>query len=265
VSAAVEAQVVALTGASVVRDAGADRYETAARVSSAVFAPQVPVAYVATGSTFPDALAAGATGALLGGPVLLTAPGKLPEATRAELARLRPAQIVIVGGTAAVASAVETAVASIAPTIRLGGSDRYATARELTRHAVAAGGAGAVALAIGSDYPDALAAGPVAAARGGIVVLTGTILAPSTAEEIVRADPAEVLFLGAEPVLPASVATGVARLFDVVNGVTAAVTTDATPQPLADRRSLTQQPTEADPDYPGRELDLSDQLPWLDR
>src|SRR5690606_33779070 len=39
VSPAVEAAVVALTGASVVRDAGADRYVTAVRVSSATFAP----------------------------------------------------------------------------------------------------------------------------------------------------------------------------------------------------------------------------------
>lgn len=265
VSAEVEEAVVALTGASVVRDAGSDRYVTAARVSSASFAPQVPVAYVATGSTFPDALAAGATGALLGGPVLLTAPGRLPDATRAELARLRPAQIVIVGGSGAVGSAVETAAGTIAPTIRLGGSDRYATARELTHHAVAAGAAGAVALAIGTDYPDALAAGPVAANRGGIVVLTGTILAPSTAEEIVRADPDQVLFLGAEPVLPASVAAGVSRLFDVVDGVPTATRTDATAQPFVERRSLTEHPTEADPSYPGRELSLPDQLPWLDR
>lgn len=267
VSAQVEAEVVALTGASVVRDAGTDRYVTAARVSAATFAPQVPVAYVATGMNFPDALAAGATGALLGGPVLLTARDRLPEATRAELARLRPAQIVIVGQTGVVTSAVETAVRAIAPTVRLGGGDRYATARELTRHAVAAGAAGAVAVAIGTDYPDALAAGPVAANRGGIVVLTGTILAPSTAEEIVRVDPGQVFFLGAEAVMPAGVATGVSRLFDVVGGAPVQTRADAIPQPYPDSgpRTLSEPPAEADPDYRGRELALPDQLPWLQR
>ncbi|HSG85871.1 MAG TPA: N-acetylmuramoyl-L-alanine amidase, partial [Candidatus Limnocylindrales bacterium] len=53
------AQVGAWTG-SVSRLAGADRYATAVEISKATFpSPPVPVAYVATGSDFPDALAGG--------------------------------------------------------------------------------------------------------------------------------------------------------------------------------------------------------------
>ncbi|HYM53052.1 MAG TPA: S8 family serine peptidase, partial [Candidatus Dormibacteraeota bacterium] len=47
------------TGKSDARLAGADRYATAAAVSAASFGAGVPVAYVATGTNFPDALAAG--------------------------------------------------------------------------------------------------------------------------------------------------------------------------------------------------------------
>src|SRR5687768_2820966 len=51
---------------------GADRYATAAAVSANAFAPGVDVAYVVTGTNFPDALAGAPAAAHEGGPVLLT-------------------------------------------------------------------------------------------------------------------------------------------------------------------------------------------------
>jgi putative cell wall binding repeat protein len=74
----------------VVRYAGADRYATAAAVSAAAFNPGVPVAYVAIGNNFPDALAGGAAAAVNGGPVLLLSAAGVPDATAAELDRLNP-------------------------------------------------------------------------------------------------------------------------------------------------------------------------------
>ena len=44
---------------AVTRLAGPDRYGTAAAVSQATFAPNVPVVYIATGQNYPDALAGG--------------------------------------------------------------------------------------------------------------------------------------------------------------------------------------------------------------
>src|SRR5207244_3788041 len=82
--------------------AGDDRYATAAAVSEASFAAGVPVAYVATGSGFADALAAGPVAAADGGPILLVDRDTIPAATGAELDRLRPQRIVVLGGTAVV-------------------------------------------------------------------------------------------------------------------------------------------------------------------
>ena len=57
----------------VTRLSGASRYETAVAVSQR-HAPGVPVAFVASGADFPDALAAASAAALAGGPLLLTSP-----------------------------------------------------------------------------------------------------------------------------------------------------------------------------------------------
>ena len=72
---------------SIVRLAGSDRYETAAKISAATYRPGVPVAYVATGTGFSDALAAGPVAAATGGPVVLVRPSDIPDATAAELRR----------------------------------------------------------------------------------------------------------------------------------------------------------------------------------
>ncbi len=77
---------VPIGGPEMQRLSGADRYATAAAVSAASFSPGVPVAYVATGANFPDALAAGAAAAERGGPVLLVTGSAIPASTAAELA-----------------------------------------------------------------------------------------------------------------------------------------------------------------------------------
>jgi hypothetical protein len=73
------------------RLAGADRFATAAVICADAFPAAVPVAYVATGTNFPDALAGGPVAARDGAPILLVAPDTVPPATHGELARLEAA------------------------------------------------------------------------------------------------------------------------------------------------------------------------------
>jgi putative cell wall-binding protein len=85
---------------------GNDRYQTAAQISMATWDQgEVLEVVLANGTTFPDALAWGASG-LGSGPLLLTERDRLPDATRAELARLKPCYVVVLGGTSAVSDAV---------------------------------------------------------------------------------------------------------------------------------------------------------------
>jgi putative cell wall-binding protein/peptidoglycan hydrolase-like amidase len=104
-----------LTGiaATVERIAGSDRYAVAAAVSAEFFAPGSSV-YVAVGTAYPDALTAGGASAQTAGPVLLVQTNDIPGVIEAELIRLGPNRIVILGGTAVVSAAVETALATFA-------------------------------------------------------------------------------------------------------------------------------------------------------
>ncbi|HWP63069.1 MAG TPA: glycosyl hydrolase family 18 protein [Candidatus Binatia bacterium] len=97
------------------RLAGTDRYATAAAISAATFPSSgVPVAYVATGLNYPDALAGSVAAARAGGPLLLVTRDTIPAPTAAELARLKPARIVILGSTGVVADGTAAAARSAA-------------------------------------------------------------------------------------------------------------------------------------------------------
>ena len=98
---------------------------------------------------------------------------------------------------------------------RLGGADRYATAAAVSRSSFPTGGAGAVVLARGDAYPDALVGVPLAAARHAPLLLThGTTLPTVTLTEIRRVLPAggTVYLLGGTDVVPASIGTQLATL-----------------------------------------------------
>ena len=191
-----------------VRIAGANRYETAAAISRAHFAVNPPVAYVATGRNFPDALAAGPVAGLQGGPVLLTDPNSLPAATAAELDRLRPQRIVVLGGTGAVSDAVAAALQpyTAQPVGRLAGADRYATAAAISSASFGPG-VPAAFVATGRTFPDALTAGPAAIKLGGPVLLTEPNALPqATRDELTRLRPQAIFLLGGEGAVTEAVA-----------------------------------------------------------
>lgn len=88
-----------------------DRYQLSAAVSAATFPADTSTLYVAVGTDFPDALAGGPATYLSPGPVLLVKTGELPTAVIAELTRIGPRRIVILGGTAVVSTAVAESLA----------------------------------------------------------------------------------------------------------------------------------------------------------
>jgi putative cell wall-binding protein len=80
-------------------------------VSAETF-PAADTVFVATGGNYPDALAGSAAAARLGAPVLLVTSDAVPGSVVAELARLSPRSIVVLGGTAAVGEPVLAALRS---------------------------------------------------------------------------------------------------------------------------------------------------------
>jgi len=158
------------SGAGVQRIAGSDRFGTSVAISQSGFPTGAGVAYLATGTNYADALSAAPAAAAQGGPLLLTTPGGLPASVASELARLKPARIVIVGGTSVVSSAVERQAHSYAPQVdRIAGDDRFATSRAVS--AAAFPSAATAFIATGRNFPDALSAAAAAGASGSPVVL----------------------------------------------------------------------------------------------
>ncbi|MFC5791080.1 cell wall-binding repeat-containing protein [Agromyces tardus] len=144
------------------RIAGADRYATAVAVSQS-FAAGVPCVFVANGLNFPDALSAGPAAAHCGGPLLLVPGTSIPQVVKDEIARLAPERIVVAGGTGAVSAGVEATLRTLAPQFaRYAGADRYDTSRKIV--AGEFGTTGALWVASGANFPDALSASAAASA-----------------------------------------------------------------------------------------------------
>jgi putative cell wall-binding protein/spore germination protein YaaH len=187
-----------LPGAEVTRIGGADRYATAADLSQAVYPDGATTVFVASGATYPDGLAGGAEAARLGAPLLLSDPSTLSSATRAELQRLAPTNVYLLGGTASLSTAVATAVGAAVPAAtvkRLAGADRYATSVAIS--GLQDPGVPVVYVAAGTNFPDGLSGAAAAGELGGPLLLTmpGGLPA-SVAAELARLKPRRVVVLG---------------------------------------------------------------------
>lgn len=185
--------------AAVERQYGNNRYETAAVASEDAFAPGVPVAYITTGATFPDALAAGAAAGHRRGPLVLVERDRLPALATTELERLNPGRIVIVGGDGVVSPYVSSLVGRYQTgggSTRVAGADRYETAAALSAATYAQGVATAY-VASGANWPDALAVVPHAARAGAPLLLSKpTMMPPSLRTELSRLNPGRIIVVG---------------------------------------------------------------------
>ncbi|MDN4615961.1 cell wall-binding repeat-containing protein [Leifsonia sp. F6_8S_P_1B] len=184
---------------------GDDRYATAVAASRATYPGTADTVYLASGLNFPDALSAGPIAARAKAPLLLTTPWGLPLPVRAELERLKPKRIVLVGGTSSISAAVERTVVPLASSVvREGGANRYTTSWGLADRAFP-GTVPAVYLATAADYPDALSAG-AAAARDGAPVLLVDGQAPTLHSTVValikRMKPTTIYAVGGAAVIP---------------------------------------------------------------
>ncbi|HEY3318799.1 MAG TPA: cell wall-binding repeat-containing protein [Coriobacteriia bacterium] len=199
-------------GLTMQRLAGPDRYATAAAVSRSSYPTGAPTVVVASGEDFPDALSAGVLAAAYRGPLLLSRRYSLPQATADEIGRLHPSRVVVIGGVPALSSAVQSSLTRLVPgTVRISGADRYETAEKVAIAVRAASGgsiaSATVVVASGEDFPDALAASPMAAAAGHPILLTRSASLPAaTARALGEAGARRALVIGGPPAVSPAVA-----------------------------------------------------------
>lgn len=179
------------------RIGGLDRFETAADISEAFFDPGVDRVYIATGLDFPDALTGGAAG--IGSPLLLATRDTLPDDTRAELQRLQPGEIVILGGPVAIGDDVESELAGYTDgdVRRLAGHNRFATAAQISADRFEPDQTDHALVATGADFADALAGTPWAGLEQAPILLVASDTVPQeTRDELDRLGLQRITVLG---------------------------------------------------------------------
>lgn len=184
--------------------AGADRIATAIEASKHAFPDGAEAVVIATSEQWPDALGGAALAGAVKGPLLLVPKDRLPDAVAAEIARLGAKKVYLLGGTGAVSASVQKALERMAPAEqdfveRIAGVDRYETARKVASRVVQIMGpdfGGVAFVARGDLFPDALGAGPLAAAavrpvllvdrtKGADAALIGTLKAANVQRVVV--------------------------------------------------------------------------------
>jgi putative cell wall-binding protein len=188
-----------------IRAAGSDRIGTAVAVSQLNFPSGGAGAVVlARSDDFPDALVAAPLAATTRAPLLFVQGASLPSVTRLEISRVLGAHgtVYLIGSTTAIPASVETTLQTLGyTTVRIGGSDRYATAVAVAN---VLGARSTVFLATGTNFPDALSAGPAAAHLNGVVLLTDGSSMPSITRAYLNAHVGAVYAVGG----PAATADG---------------------------------------------------------
>ncbi|MDR3686401.1 MAG: cell wall-binding repeat-containing protein [Coriobacteriia bacterium] len=153
-----------------------DPYQSAAAACDAAYpvtgTVTVPTMVIASGAVQGDQVTAASLAGAAGGPVLLVSRTSLPASTTAEIKRLKPKHIYVLGSSDIINDAVVKAIAALGPTVtRLAGHTTIQVASSAIPYVVAEDvankhAASAVYLSTAHSISDALAVAPVLAKTG---------------------------------------------------------------------------------------------------
>ncbi|MCA1060875.1 cell wall-binding repeat-containing protein [Rossellomorea aquimaris] len=192
----------AKASSNVERIRGENRYDTAGMISFWGW-NQSDAVVVASGETFPDALAGGPLAYKLNAPILLTYKDRLPEETKDRISQLQASHVYILGGASAISGRVEKELKDSGMKItRIGGEDRFQTAAKIADYLPS----DQAIVANGRNFPDALAVAPYAAKNGIPIVLTESDTLPEATEMVTR-DKKKLILVGGESAISSNVAS----------------------------------------------------------
>jgi len=193
------------------RISGTDRYQTSVAASKRIFTAQgstnpAKAVVIANGSSAADALAASSLAGVVGGaPILLTPGGELDPSVKAEIARLGVTKAYVVGGASVVSEHVRVQVldtGSVTSATRLGGADRYETARLIALEVRRLGGDPRVIIVNGDTLIDAVtAAGWAYSKHIPIVPVRANSIPPASASVLSSLGPTYSMIVGGTAVV----------------------------------------------------------------
>ncbi|MBV7272875.1 cell wall-binding repeat-containing protein [Clostridium sp. PL3] len=167
VSKDMEAKVSVSGFKNIIRLGGADRFETAAKISDTIGVKEGTPIVIVSGENYPDALSISSIAAVKQYPIIMVNKNEIPEVEKKEISLIKPGKVYIIGAEGAVSSAVEDQVSQTAAIdktniVRLGGADRFETSLKIIQYFDLSGSAACVTS--GNNFPDAVA-GSVYAAK----------------------------------------------------------------------------------------------------
>ena len=186
-------------------------YDTAVEISKAGW-NYAPVAVLATGGNFPDALTGTVLAHKVDGPLLLTESDHLNPAVAEELKRLGTRKVYLLGGKVALNDAVAKSLeVQGITTERLEGWDQYGTAAAIA--SVATPSSTQAFLVNGELFSDALSISSYAAAQGIPVLLTRPDSLPQeTVTALAQLGVTEVTLIGGKAVIKDTIEEQLAKL-----------------------------------------------------
>ncbi len=204
--------------------AGSNRYRTGVVVSREAYPDGLrkdsegyKTVLIATGRNWPDALGGASLAGALDGPILLVDTDAVPAEVAIEIGRLGATRAIVIGGTSAVGEKVVATLNGAGLKVeRIGGVNRKGTAEAVARRTVGVLGSswdGTALVATADNFPDALAASPLAAAKGWPLYLSAaTGLADSTKTRIAADGVTDAVILGGDGAVPPQVESALASI-----------------------------------------------------
>ncbi|MGB8000855.1 MAG: cell wall-binding repeat-containing protein [Anaerobacillus sp.] len=199
------------------RLAGSDRYETSVAISEDGWKQTSDVVVLGRGDLSVDALTGSVLAKKYNAPLLLTKNNELPTVVEAELDRLHPEKVYILGGPAAISENVVKQLSAkgyLSDIERISGENRYETSIAVANEI---GNSNQVIVTTGDEKsPDALSIAPYAASKQIPIVLTsGQKLSEATSSFMIVAQPVKTTIIGGEN----AVSKTVAEALDTVSTV----------------------------------------------
>ncbi len=211
------------------RIAGSDRIATAIEIANAGWTSADAV-IVANAQVYADALAGVSLAKALDAPILLTNNGTALEASvKAEIEKLNPTTIYVLGGEKAISATIKTTLEGLcAKVTRLAGATRVETAIAIAKELPACGANSTEMFFVtgkANSFADALSVSTVAAIKGAPVLYVGLEKDGKLNADVANymksksADTTATCIIGGTAAVPQAVEDEIAKIFNVVERV----------------------------------------------
>ncbi|MCC0700035.1 cell wall-binding protein Cwp10 [Clostridioides sp. ZZV15-6383] len=180
---------------------GADRFETAAKISQSGWTKSDTVVIVnGEDKSMVDGLTATPLASVKNSPILLSSNEKLPQRTVEELKRLNPSKVIVIGGNNSMPNSVVEAIKAVNSKIsvqRIGGDTRYQTSINIAKEIDKTNNVSKLYIGAGNGEADSLSIASLAGKEKTPIVLTQKDGVDNEVEQFIKSNKvSNIYFIG---------------------------------------------------------------------